>query len=130
MNLSKADYFNTITSLSLITIDDNYLLKLFSILASINHIIPSEYRNNNYSKPLFSQVILKDELPQGLLNIISLLDILPIIDNKFKDTEKIGGGGKATFYFEKYFKVFESETICFIYIFYYFKYNLLCGKIF
>jgi xanthine phosphoribosyltransferase len=117
MSISKIDYFNAITSLGLITIDaGNNTLKLFSMIASINHIIPVKYRNNNIVKPLFSQVILQDELHEIFVNIISLLDILPIIDSKYKNFEKLGGRIRQFFILKNNLKyLYEKKYTLFIF---------------
>ncbi len=87
---TKNDYFNAITSLSLLTIScdtiENQLwLYLLAFVASINHIIPSEYRNNNAIKPILSKVLLTNEIPICIQNIIICLDTLPLISNDLPD---------------------------------------------
>jgi hypoxanthine phosphoribosyltransferase len=125
--ISKTDYFNTISSLSLITIEKNYVLKLFSLISSLNHIIPLQYRNNNIVKPLFSQVILQNELPQLFVNLISVLDCFPILNSKLNIVEMIGGVTRQFIMLKNSIKLFnENNYILFLFyifstIIYYFE---------
>ena len=91
----RNDYFHAITSLALITIscddaEEQLYVYLLVIISAINHMIPSDYRNNNIIKPILSKVLLRNEnMPKYLKDVIVCLDILPIISTSLK-TEHIG----------------------------------------
>ena len=88
---NREDYFNTVSSLSLSTIacdklEDEIYLLLFTAIASFNHAIPSEYRNNILAKPALTKLIIRNNYSS---NIIAFLDILPLFG--YPNTEHIGG---------------------------------------
>ena len=96
----KEDYFNTISICLLLCFHLNvnfityFMFKLFVIVSSINHIIPSEFRNNIIVKPFLTQLILRIiPLPVNILfiNIITIMDFLPLLSNKLKYFEIFGG---------------------------------------
>ena len=90
--MDRTDYVNAITSLSLLCISpdnlhDSVALYCFTIIATLDHIIPEQYRNNNLIKPLFDQLILKDGI---LKNVITISDIINI-NNKNALVGTVGG---------------------------------------
>ncbi len=114
--MNMADYTNSLTALSLLcitpdNIDELVALYCFTVVASINHIIPEQYRNNNLIKPFFDELIL----PSGIIkNITIIADIININKNN-KLIGNIGGGMRQFVISKNTMELFHDKPLLLIF---------------
>jgi hypoxanthine phosphoribosyltransferase len=94
--------FTVFLSATLNVIDPvhQFFVILFSIVATLNHMLPLQYRNNIIVKPFLTPVILMNVLPSWLVVAIVVLDTFPILfPSNMKSAELIGSSLRQGYIF-------------------------------
>lgn len=108
--MNKADYVNGITVTSLLCItpdnfDEQRALYCFTSIASINHIISEQFRNNKLIKPVFDELILSSGI---LKKIVIINDVISVND---KSIDNISGSIRQFIICKNTIKLFYDKPL-------------------